>query len=412
MRVYRFKAYYTLSLLVLIYMFDFADRKIMSVLFPLIKQDWHISDVQLSLIGGVVSIMVAVFVIPASIMVDRWSRKKMIILMVLIWSTMTLLCAFAQEYYQLLLFRALIGLGEAAYAPAAIALISKIFPSRRRGTYIGIYDAASPLGIALGMTVGGYIGMIYGWQYALGLVSVPGFILAGLFMFAKDYKTVPLYAQSKKTYFRISTLFHLFSKQSLVMVFIAFAGVVGVNTAMIDWAPSYFVRFYGVTEHMSGSISALIAVSVLVGAPLGGWLGDVLHKKYTNGLLLVSGVSTAISAICLGAALLSPHLGVAIAAFCLFGISSVACLAPGTAVIQNLVQPGIRSMAYGVNVLIMNIFGAFLCVFAVGVLSDMFNLRIGLAILPVIMGGASLFFFLAIQSYYTNYISVSREIVE
>ncbi|MFW5850944.1 MAG: spinster family MFS transporter [Bacteroidota bacterium] len=410
-RSYRFKTYYTLSLLVLIYMFDFADRKIMSVLYPHIKEEWLISDTQLSMIGGIVSLVIAVFVIPASIMVDRWSRKKMIILMVFVWSLMTLLCAFAQNYHQLLLFRAMIGIGEAAYAPAAIALISKLFPANRRGIYIGIYDAASPLGIALGMIIGGYIGMIYGWRYALGLVAIPGFILTLLFFFAKDYKTLPIYIDKTKASFNFSTISLIFSKQSLLFVFIAFAGVVGVNTAMIDWAPSFFVRFHGLTEHEAGNVSALIAVSVLIGAPLGGWAGDRLSQFRKNGLLLVACIATLLSSISLFCAVYIQNVYIATIAFCLFGVTSIACLAPGTAVIQNVVQAGIRSVAYGINVLIMNVFGAFLCVYAVGLISDAHNLRTGLLLLPFVMGGASVFFYLASRVYQKDYAAVSKEVL-
>lgn len=411
-RSYRYHTFYTLFLLFFIYMFDFADRKIMSVLFPFIKEEWDLGDMQLSMLGGVVSLMVAIFVIPSAIIVDRWSRKKMIALMVFIWSIMTLMCAFAQNYYQLLLFRALIGIGEAAYAPAAIAMISKIFPPNHRGKYIGIYDAAAPLGIALGMAVGGYIGMMYGWRYAFGYVAIPGILLSVLMLFAKDYKTLPLYEHAQKTQFSLKTISSLFSIKTLVLVFFAFACVVGVNTAMIDWAPSYFIRFHGLTESQAGYVSGLIALCVLIGAPLGGWLGDRASLRYSNGKVLVCFIGTLASAISLGVALLLSHTSLAIVFFCLFGVFSIACLAPGTAIIQDLVQPGLRSVAFGVNVVVMSVFGAVLFLFIVGLLSDMYSLHIALLFLPIAMAVGSLLFFLSRTSYVRDYKNVSKEIAD
>ncbi|HRS19003.1 MAG TPA: MFS transporter, partial [Bacteroidales bacterium] len=170
------RSFYILFLVFVIYLIDFADRKVMSVLFESIKYDWNITDVQLSLLEGVTSLVIAVCVLPMAIAIDRWSRKYMIAIMVAAWSIITFVCAFAENYTQLLILRALIGIGEAAYAPAAVSLLSKSFPARHRAKYIGIFDAAAPLGVALGMIVGGYIGMIYGWRHAFGIVAIPGII--------------------------------------------------------------------------------------------------------------------------------------------------------------------------------------------------------------------------------------------
>jgi predicted MFS family arabinose efflux permease len=120
----KFNAFYLLTLISVIYLFDYADRKVMSALFDAIKTDWQLSDSELGLLNGIVSLMISIFVLPLSVIVDRWSRKYMIAIMVFIWSIATLMCAFAQNYNQLLFFRALTGLGEAAYAAAAVYPVS------------------------------------------------------------------------------------------------------------------------------------------------------------------------------------------------------------------------------------------------------------------------------------------------
>lgn len=409
-RTAKTRAFYILTLLFLIYLFDFADRKILSVLFPLIKEDWNLSDMQLSMLEGVTSITIAIFVIPMAILVDRWSRKKMIAIMVFAWSLVTIACAFAENYTQLLLLRGLIGIGEAAYAPAAIAMISKFFPIKHRAKYIGIYDAAAPLGVALGMILGGYIGMAYGWRHAFGLVAVPGILLSILFLFVRDYKTLPMYHNHIKTNFQISHIIDLCKTKTLWYVYIAFACMVGINTSVLDWAPSFFMRVHGLTQVQAGYVSAIIAATVLIGAPLGGIVGDRLSRKIQHGKLLVAGFSTLGAGISLLFAVTVSNTTTSFICFGLFGIQTIAFLAPASAIIEEIVQPGIRTLAFGINVLLMNILGAFGIIMLVGYLSDLYGLQVSLQVVTCFSFIASLLFFISKKTYIRDYKTISSQI--
>lgn len=372
------RAFYILCLVFAIYLIDFADRKVMSVLFESIKHDWNVSDVQLSFLEGITSLVIAVCVLPMAILIDRWSRKYMIAIMVAAWSIITFLCAFAENYNQLVLLRAMIGIGEAAYAPAAVSLLSKVFPIRHRAKYIGIFDAAAPLGVALGMVVGGYIGMVYGWRHAFGLVAIPGIIFAFMALFIRDYHTIPVYKNSKRVRFSFSQIQELFTIQTLWFVSIAFSCMVGINTAVLDWAPSFFMRVHNLSQAQAGYMSAIIAVTALIGAPLGGYIADRWTVIQHNAKLYVCSISTVCAGIFLFFALVSSHLYVVYSCFALFGMCTVAFLGPATAIIQEVVQPGLRTIAFSINVIAINILGSFLMIMLVGYISDSYNIQTAL----------------------------------
>lgn len=400
------RAFYILWLVFAIYLIDFADRKVMSVLFESIKHDWHISDVQLSFLEGITSLVIAVCVLPMAIIIDRWSRKYMIAIMVAAWSIITFLCAFAENYTQLLLLRALIGIGEAAYAPAAVSLLSKVFPIRHRSKYIGVFDAAAPFGVALGMVVGGYIGMVYGWRHAFGLVAIPGIIFAAMSMFIRDYHTIPIYKQAKKVHFSFRHIKELFAIRTLVLVCIAFSCMVGVNTAVLDWAPSFFMRIHHLSQVQAGAVSAIIAVTALVGAPLGGYIADRWTVTQANAKLYVCAISTLSAGVFLLGAVSLHQIYMVYVCFALFGMCTVAFLGPATAIIQEVVQPGMRTIAFGINVIAINVLGAFLMIMAVGYISDLYSIRIALLCIAVFAFVASLLFFVAKRVFISDKHSV------
>ncbi len=112
--------------------------------------------------------------------------------MAVLWSLATALCALTGNFVQLLFTRALIGIGEAGYAPGGSAVISGLYPEDKRSKMMGLWNASIPLGTAIGVLAGGIIATRLGWKHAFGIVALPGLIVAILFFFVKDYKTVDL----------------------------------------------------------------------------------------------------------------------------------------------------------------------------------------------------------------------------
>lgn len=405
MKTAKGRAFYLLTLICVIYLLDYADRKVMSGIFESVKAEWALSDSQLGLLNGIVSLMISVFVIPMSIIVDRWSRKYMISLMVFIWSIATLLCAFSQNYYQLLFFRALTGLGEAAYAAAAVAMITKAFPRSHRTKYIGIYDAAAPIGSGIGIMLGGYIAEMYGWRHAFGLVAAPGVIVSLLFLTIRDYHTVQISEKIKESISLskevIQDCLYLFKIPTLWFIYFAYSLIIGLNTCVIDWIPTFFQRFHGISEKEAAMKAGVLAVAVLIGAPLGGFISDVWEKRNKHAKVFVSAISTAISIVFLYLAIQTTSMGLAVLFFGLFGVHTVAFLAPASSITQEVVRTNVRALSFGINVLIMNLF-AFAVPVLVGKISDVSDLRFAMSLLPILGVIAIVLFFLVRNQYHID----------
>ncbi len=183
---------YVFILLFLLYMFDYIDRMIITSMFTSIERDWGISHMQSGMLVSAVYWAIVLLTFPVSILVDRWSRSKTIGIMAIMWSVATALCALTGNFVQLFMARLLIGIGEAGYAPGGSAMISGLYPVEKRARMMGLWNASIPLGTAIGVLLGGIIAQKLGWKHAFGIVAIPGLIVAILFLFVKDYKTVDL----------------------------------------------------------------------------------------------------------------------------------------------------------------------------------------------------------------------------
>lgn len=140
---------YIFALLFLLYMFDYVDRMVVTSLFPFLKADWNLTDAQCGLLVSAVYWSIVALTFPVSILVDRWSRRKTIGIMAVIWSLSTGICAFTKTFSQLFTARTFIGIGEAGYAPGGTAMIAGLYPQEKRSWMIGLWNASIPLGSAI-----------------------------------------------------------------------------------------------------------------------------------------------------------------------------------------------------------------------------------------------------------------------
>ncbi len=190
-------AYYVFFVLFIIYMIDYADRYIISGLIPYLKAPaaeggLGFSDGDCGLLVSAVYWSIVILTFPLSIIIDRWRRTRSLGILVFLWSLATGACAFATNFRQLFTARVAVGVGESGYVPGGYSLISAFFPEKRRELMMGIWNGAIPLGIVMGSVLGGIIAVNLGWRHAFGIMAIPGLVLAFLFFFMKDYKTVKL----------------------------------------------------------------------------------------------------------------------------------------------------------------------------------------------------------------------------
>ena len=195
------RAWVTLAILIVVYVFNFIDRQILAILAERIKADLGVSDAQLGfLYGTAFAVFYAVFGIPLGLLADIGNRRSVIAAGLGFWSLMTALSGFARTFPQLAMARIGVGVGEAAAAPAAYSMLSDLFPKRLRATVLALYSAGIYIGSGLGLFIGAQIVErwerafppgtapfdLVGWQVAFLVVGPPGILLAPLLLFIRE----------------------------------------------------------------------------------------------------------------------------------------------------------------------------------------------------------------------------------
>jgi MFS family permease len=387
---------YVFMLLFLLYMFDYIDRMVVTSMFTSIERDWGITHTQSGLLVSAVYWAIVLLTFPISILVDRWSRTKTIGVMAIMWSLATAICALTGNFVQLFMARMLIGVGEAGYAPGGSAMISGLYPVDKRARMMGLWNASIPLGSAIGVLLGGIIAAKLGWKHAFGIVAVPGMIVAILFLFVKDYKTVDLSfydKNSNKVKMESKDIIKEFiTKPSVLLTYLGMAAVVFVTTSMLTWLPTYFEKMRNIPQETAGKMASSVMVLALIGAPLGGFLTDMWRKSKDNARLMFPAISTLLSAIVLFVALALLKGTVQYAAFLIFGVLVLAFISGAASVTQDVIHPGLRATSYAIAVVVQNLLGASTAPVAMGKIYDLTNIQTALSVLPfVLLVGALLF---------------------
>jgi MFS family permease len=399
-------ARYALAILFSVNLFNYIDRQIMSGVLPLVQADLGLSDAALGLLGSAFTWLYLLASVPLGLLGDRVARNRLIAVGVTVWGAATVLSGLARSYGQLFFTRAVVGIGEASYGPTATAMVSDLFPKAHRGFVNGLFNAAIPLGGAIGVIVGGVVGKQFGWQAAFLLVGLPSVVLAWLVWRVGDpprgghdlavadgpvgadgpvvAAAVP--APPIRSGIAILARTPTFLMVCAVGMLVAFA--VG---AFNHWLPLYLHRVKHLTvPEASVWFGVLSAAGGLLGVVVGGVAGDALARRTPAGHLLTIAGGFILAAP-LGLVLLLhdervvflPALFLAVF-FLLLYVGSV------NAVIHNVVQPALRATAVAIFVFLINLGGTAFSPLVVGVISGRRSLQAAMLILPVIIFFAGL----------------------
>jgi MFS family permease len=366
---------YVLGLLLIVYIFNFIDRQILSILLEPIKQEIELSDTQLGFLGGIAFALFYTFAgIPIAHWADRGSRRTIIALGLFAWSVMTALTGRAHAFSTLILARIGVGIGEAAGSPPSHSLISDYFPPSRRGTALSIYALGIPIGAAIGNLGGGWLHEFVGWRAAFMVVGLPGIALALVVRLTlreppRGYSE-GLQAQTETESMRNVILFMLrlpaFRHMSLGCALHSFVGY-GAGLFL----PAFFIRSHGFGVGEIGSWLALLGLTGgVLGTYGGGWLADRLGIRDTRWYVWVPAIATLLG-IPLGILFyLWPHPYSALALAIPGAILGPMYLGPTFAITQGLVKVRMRALASAVLLFILNLIGLGLGPWFVGFLSD------------------------------------------
>ena len=407
-------AWFAFAMTFALMLVDYIDRQVIVSLFPHIKTEWGLSDKQLGGLVSVVSVTVAIGALPIALLADRTSRVKSIVVMATVWSLATISCMFARNYGLLFAARSLVGLGEAGYGSVGAALIASLFPARLRARLLAAFFAAASVGSVLGVVLGGVIAARWGWQAAFGVVGVPGLVLALLYLKVRDYKTVDLTPKlAKATDSTASTV--KFIAKSLVrsptMLWVCLGGAsqLIVISAVWAWLPSFLNRVHGIAPDKAGIQAALVVLCGAVGSVVWGAVVDKSGARRLRNKLVAMAVLCVAAAAVLGPAFAATaSFGLQFALIAVGGFVMTCTVGPVSAVVTDVVHPGVRATGLSVLALFQNLFGLAAGPFVVGVLSDLYGLQTALALAPAFGILAAAFFLLAARSYESDARQVER----
>jgi len=398
-------AWFALVMTLALMVFDYVDRQIIVSLFPYLKAEWNLSDAQLGALVSVVSITVALGALPVALFADRVSRVKSIVAMATVWSLATISCMFTRGYGGLLAARAAVGLGEAGYGSVGAAVIASHFPSRMRGMLLAAFFASASVGSVLGVLLGGVIAAKWGWQAAFGVVGVPGLVLALLYLKVRDYRTVALTpALDAKRQSLGQAARHIVKMltraPTILWVCIGGAAQLIVVSALWSWLPSYLNRVHGVAPAQAGIQAALVVLCGAAGSVLWGALVDRAgtrrprRKFATMALLCIASMAVLVVAFGLGAGASWQFALIACG-----GFLATCTVGPVSAIVIDVVHPGVRATGASVLALFQNLFGLAAGPFVAGLLSDAWGLVPALTATPLFALVAAGAFMLAARSY-------------
>jgi MFS family permease len=393
-------SYYVFLLLFLLYLFNYVDRMVVAAIFPYLKVDWGLTDTQCGWFASIVTLMMTVFVFPVSLLVDRWSRKKAIGIMAVLWSIGAALCALTRNFTQLFTMRALLGVGEAAYTSGGHAMIAAYFPEEKRATMNGLFTAAIPMGTAIGVILGGVIAETLGWRYAFGILAIPGLIVAILFFWVKDYKTVQMVktthdgAQAVQVKMKIADIVREFlHTPSVLFTYLGYVGNTFVTTGLMNWLPTYYHRVDGLPMDKAGLKTSVVFLLAIFGAPIGGYITDKIRKKYLNARMTVPAITSCLTALFLFIGFSFLEGNAQYLFLICFGFTAPMFAAGGSAVTQDVVHPGLRAISYSLAQFFMMLLGYSLSPIFIGFISDRYDLLTAFKFLPLfaLFGGAAFF---------------------
>ena len=367
--------WYALVILVLVYTSSHVDRQIMGILLQPIKNELGASDTQMGfLIGLTFALFYATLGMPIAMLADRSNRRNIITAAITIWSAMTVLCGYAQNFFQLTLARIGVGIGEAGSSPPSHSMISDMFPLRQRGTAMGIYALGVNLGLLIAYLAGGWMSEHWGWRLTFVAVGVPGLLLALVVRFTvaepkRGLSDASQKVQNAPPFWQVASYMWATPATRHVVFGSALAGFVGYG--MVLWLPAFFVRSHGLTQTETGLTLALMAGIVGgAGTFLAGRLADMLARRDQRWFAWVVAIGKAGLVPFLVWFFLTTDFRSALWIYLIPAFFGGFYLAPTFAMIQSLVRPEMRAVAAAICLFLLNIIGLGIGPQSVGILSD------------------------------------------
>jgi MFS family permease len=408
-------AWYLVFTLLLLYIFSFIDRQIISLLVEPIKRDLQVSDTQIGLLQGLAfAIFYTLFGIPIGRLADRMNRKAIIAAGVVMWSLMATLCGLARSYTQLFLARIGVGVGEAALSPAAYSMITDAFPRAKLGRAFSVYNMGITIGSGTAILVGGLVvvavsgegqtfalpllGEVRAWQFVFIVTGAPGLILPLLLLTVREptrrgmLKTADEQTPQKLPLKEVLAFMrkngHFYS-----LHFIAMAMMACLGYAVGAWLPTVMARTYGISPGLVGQVlgTSTILINTL-GIFIAGRICDRLTAQGRTDAPIWVCFGTAIAVVATSALpAFMPTTLAGLTMMCIAGLPFHAYVAMGPMAVNQVTPNQMRAQVSAVYLFTVNFIGlgagpALVPMISDYILRDPTQIRWGLLVVVVASG--------------------------
>lgn len=361
-------AWVALAILCFIYVLNFLDRQILSILAKPIRDELGLSHTQLGLISGLYfALFYCVISIPVAWFADRSNRVKVLSLACALWSAATMACGMSTTYPQLALARMTVGLGEAGGVPPSYAIISDYFPPGTRGTALGLFNIGPPIGQAMGVAFGASVAAAYSWRDAFIAVGAVG-VLAALVVFIvvreprRGGLDVPTgapesYVPPAKAPFG-ATILMFFRRPVLLLVALACAANQFITYAAGNFTVLFLMEEKGMTlEQVAIWYALLVLVAMGGGIFLAGRLADRFVPRDRRAYAWIPAIGLTIAVPFFVAFVWAPGWELAMVMLAVPTALNYFYLTPAVALVQEAVRPNERVLSGALLLLVMNLVG-------------------------------------------------------
>ena len=374
------QAWIALGILWFVYVLNFLDRQLLSILAKPIQDGLGVTDTQLGLITGLYFAMFYCFLaIPVGWLADRSNRVRVLAAACALWSAATVGCGLAANYAQLVLARMTVGIGEAGGVPPSYAIISDYFPPDRRGTALGIFNLGPPVGAALGIAFGASIAAAYGWRTAFLALGAVGIVAAAVtWLVVREPPRGGLDrapagpAGARAGFGEAAATF--FSNRALLLVSLAGGATQFITYGLGNFTVLFLMREKGMTlQDVALWYALVVGIGMSGGIFAAGWLVDRYTPRWKQAYALIPAIGLALCIPFYVAFVWSPTWQMAL--WMLFGLVllNYSYLSPAVALVQLETPPSQRVMAGALLLLVINFIGLGLGPTYVGAASDWFR---------------------------------------
>jgi MFS family permease len=272
--------------------FNYADRQAIYSVFPLLQREFHLTNVQLGVVGSAFMWMYALAGPFAGWLCDRWPRKRIIVVALVFWSGVTALNAYAGDYRALVLLRTLGGLGEAFYFPAALSLLGDFHPGGTRSRAMSIHQSSVYIGTIAGGGIAAWVAERHGWQQSFLFFGAGGIALGAVLVFLlKEPQRQVEPAAMRVEGSLLSGLKEMIHNRAALALIGIFTGANFVASAFLTWLPTFLYQKFQLTLAVAGfSATAYMQLASVVGVLVGGLLADRFVRSMRGGRMLTQGI--------------------------------------------------------------------------------------------------------------------------